>query len=463
MIIPRNSTESCWNSWLTRRLQWATGPLFAEEFELLTVEENELLTRVAPGTPCGEFLRRYWHPIAAASELTDERPKMRIRILGEDLVLYRGVDGTYGLLAEQCSHRGASLYYGFQEGDNLRCPYHGWLYDPAGRCVEQPFEPQQSLLKHTVRHPAYPVQKLSGFLWAYMGPQPAPLLPNWDILVDQGGTRRLEIRPVLNCNWLQAEENTGDVTHTYFLHAYTMATKGRADQGGGFGRPFARYGFQPFKWGILKSWTYTGERGGSGWGNLLVYPNMLRLSGAMHWRVPIDDTHTKILRVEYHPPGRAPRGVQAESIWPDGEPPLSYEATWLNERGEYHLDTFSSQDGMAWETQGPIFDRTREHLGASDTGIVLLRQMLLEGIRAVQDGRDPMGLVRDPEENERIELEGWIAERDQPPGEEDPDAGRKFPREHVLDARHQEVEIPEGPARLGVVEALARATASRGT
>jgi len=427
---------------------------------MLTPEENELLTRVGPGTPCGDFLRRYWHPIAAASELTDEKPKMRLRILGEDLVLYRAADGTYGLLAEQCSHRGASLYYGFLEDGGIRCPYHGWLYDTEGRCVEQPFEPQQSLLKHTVRHPAYPVEKLSGFLWAYMGPQPAPLLPRWDILVDQGGIRRLEIRPVLNCNWLQAEENTGDVTHTYFLHAYTMATKGRADQGGGFGRPLQRYGFQPFKWGILKSWTYTGDRGGSGWGNLLVYPNMLRLGGAMHWRVPIDDGHTKILRVEYFPPGKAPRGAQAGETSSDGEPPLTYEAGWLDDQGEYHLDTFSSQDGMAWETQGAIFDRTKEHLGASDTGIVLLRKMLMDGIKAVQEGREPMGLVRDPEENERIDLEQWMAERDLPLGVEDPRNESRIPREQVFDNRHQQVEISAGTARIGVVEALARATAA---
>src|SRR5439155_3953560 len=206
---------------------------------MLTAEENETLTRVGPGTPCGEFLRRYWHPVAAASELTEEQPRMRLRILGEDLVLYKGASGAYGLLAEQCSHRGASIYYGFQEGDNLRCPYHGWLYDNEGHCVEQPFEPEQSLMKHTLRHPAYPIVKLAGLLWAYMGPpETQPLLPRWDTLVDENGWRRIEIRPLLNCNWLQAEENTADVTHTYYLHAYYMASKGRMDAGGGFGRPF---------------------------------------------------------------------------------------------------------------------------------------------------------------------------------------------------------------------------------
>src|SRR3954451_25470410 len=127
---------------------------------MLTKEENERLTRVGPGTPMGELLRRYWQPICAASELTDEQPKKRIRILGEDLVVYRDANGGYGLLGEHCSHRGTSLYYGFLEAGGLRCPYHGGLYDNAGKCVEQPFEPANSMMRHGIRHPAYPAQKL---------------------------------------------------------------------------------------------------------------------------------------------------------------------------------------------------------------------------------------------------------------------------------------------------------------
>jgi phenylpropionate dioxygenase-like ring-hydroxylating dioxygenase large terminal subunit len=107
---------------------------------MLAPEDNALLTQVGPGTPGGELLRRYWHPIAAAAELTVERPRKRVTVLGEELVLYRTESGNYGLLAEHCSHRGTSLYYGFREGECLRCPNHGWLYDPSGKCVEQPFE-----------------------------------------------------------------------------------------------------------------------------------------------------------------------------------------------------------------------------------------------------------------------------------------------------------------------------------
>src|SRR5438094_973786 len=155
---------------------------------MLTREENETITRIGAGTPCGELLRRYWQPVAAVGELTDDKPRKRVKMLGEDLVLYRAADGSYGLLAEQCSHRGASLYYGFLEDGCLRCPYHGWLYDASGRCVEQPFEPQQSLMRHTIRHPAYPVQKLGGLLFTYMGPlEKQPLLPRWDVLLRQDG------------------------------------------------------------------------------------------------------------------------------------------------------------------------------------------------------------------------------------------------------------------------------------
>ncbi|HEX9445456.1 MAG TPA: Rieske 2Fe-2S domain-containing protein, partial [Candidatus Binatia bacterium] len=130
---------------------------------MLSKKENEKLARVGPGTPAGELLRRYWHPIAVATELGD-RPVRRVRILGEDLVLYRGEDGSHGLVAERCSHRGASLAYGRIEGANIRCPYHGWMYAADGRCVEQPAEPEDSTYKDRVRHRAYPVEKAAGML-----------------------------------------------------------------------------------------------------------------------------------------------------------------------------------------------------------------------------------------------------------------------------------------------------------
>src|SRR5439155_9662965 len=220
-----------------------------------------------------------WHPIAGARELTEERPKMRLRILGEDLVLYKAPDGSYGLVAEQCSHRGASLYYGFLEDGCIRCPYHGWLYDAQGKCVEQPFEPRQSMMKYTIRHPAYPVEALGGLVFAYLGPADRkPLLPRWDILTREDGTRRLEIRPVLQANWLQPMENSVDGTHIYFLHE-NYATLARASGTGQTvrTRPLDRYGFRRFEWGILKSWYYGDDKQTQYLGRPSIFPNMQRI------------------------------------------------------------------------------------------------------------------------------------------------------------------------------------------
>src|SRR5687768_12284128 len=143
---------------------------------MLSPEDNSRLSRVGPGTPAGELLRRYWIPFAPVSELTDERPTRFVRLLGEDLVLFRDRSGQVGLLADHCSHRGASLLYGRVEERGVACAYHGWLYDVRGNCIETPAEPTDSHFHLTVKHKAYPVQKHVGLYWAYMGPEPAPMI-----------------------------------------------------------------------------------------------------------------------------------------------------------------------------------------------------------------------------------------------------------------------------------------------
>src|SRR5437879_4937982 len=162
---------------------------------MLTQEEQELLTHFGPGTPAGELLRRYWHPVAIARELTDEQPTMFVRVMGEDLVLFRDKSGRVGLLADHCSHRGCSLLYGRVEERGIACAYHGWLYDTAGQCLETPAEPADSKFYLTVRIKAYPVQKYAGIYWAYMGPQPAPALPRYDVLARPDGTRKITVYP----------------------------------------------------------------------------------------------------------------------------------------------------------------------------------------------------------------------------------------------------------------------------
>src|SRR5712692_8545983 len=148
---------------------------------MLTPEENELLTRVGPGTPAGELFRRYWLPIAPVSELGDEQPTKFVRILGEDLVLFRDKSGNVGLIADHCSHRGASLLYGRVEERGISCAYHGWLYDTSGNCLETPAEPADSKFYLTVKMKTYPVQKFLGLYWAYLGPGPVPPIRRLDI------------------------------------------------------------------------------------------------------------------------------------------------------------------------------------------------------------------------------------------------------------------------------------------
>lgn len=365
---------------------------------MLTQEANELLTRVGPGTACGELLRRYWHPVAVAAELTEEKPKKRVRILGEDLVLFRlpvQAEGElrYGLLDEHCSHRAASLYYGFIEREGLRCAYHGWKYDVNGKCLEQPFEKDPEF-KNEVRHTAYPVERLSGLLFAYMGPsEKKSLLPRWDFLVREDWPRKIEVQPVLNCNWLQPMENAVDPSHTRYLHGETLRKK-RISDVPYLVRPVEQFEFEACEWGIRKRRVFAdGEKEV---GHLLVFPTFLRHPGSLHFRVPIDDTHTQIYRIiRLH--GEKSGQKDADDL------PVEYVAT-KNDDGEFHMDHFPSQDAMAWETQGPITDRSRELLGESDRGISLFRKMLREQIEIVKRGGEPMALVRDSEKNKIIEF-----------------------------------------------------------
>ncbi len=185
---------------------------------MLTVEQNGRITRVGPGTPMGELMRRYWHPIAAAGELV-KNPTKAVRLLGEDLVLYRNRSGTIGLIEASCAHRRGNLLFGIPEDEGLRCPYHGWLYDETGQCIETPAEAEDSTFATRVKLKAYPVEELGGLIFAYMGPDPRPLLPRYYPFVEPGMTRSIGWA-VVPCNWLQVMENSLDPMHGEFLHRY---------------------------------------------------------------------------------------------------------------------------------------------------------------------------------------------------------------------------------------------------
>jgi 5,5'-dehydrodivanillate O-demethylase len=372
---------------------------------MVTKADNELMTRIGPGTPAGELLRRYWHPVCPVSELGSDNPKKRVRILGEDLILYRDGSGRVGLLREQCSHRLASLYYGFIEEDGLRCPYHGWKYNSDGDCIDRPFEPNPKTVPSNVCQGGFLVEKLAGIYWAYLGPKPAPLLPRWDVLVSKNGPRIVEVSPIVDCNWLQIMENSVDTTHTYWLHAQMMVREGLPKLAAYYDRPIEAYNFEVVKeetWvGIRKVREYGGDEPEKELGHPVIFPLTLLVPSqgqqVMHFRVPIDDTHTRIIRVRY-----TPHGDTTNMDWDN--PGVEYGEPYKGPDGEYVLRTFPAQDAMAWETEGPIVDRTREMLGVSDKGIAMFRRMLREQIEAVSQGREPVGLIRDPALNQSIEI-----------------------------------------------------------
>jgi len=369
---------------------------------MISEQENERLTRVGPGTPMGDLQRRYWHVVGGVDEMADRWTK-RVRLLGEDLILFKDRSGKLGLIGEFCPHRRASLAYGIPQADGIRCPYHGWKFDATGACLEQPNEPDGSAFKDKVATAGYPVETLGGLVWAYLGPLPAPLLPRWDTLVRKDGTRLIEIRPDLTCNWLQAQENTADTTHTYYLHGHTMAQKGiKWESAAYYYRPIVSYDFSLCEWGITKTLFYGGDNPGEEIRPPLIFPNILRIpegrNERQHWRVPIDDTSTRIIVMQFQPNDT---GADAP---PQAVVPMQYMPDDKGPDGEYALDNFNSQDRMAWETQGAIYDRTQEHLGVTDVGVVMLRKLLDEQIAIVEAGGEPMAILRDPAKNEIIEF-----------------------------------------------------------
>ncbi|MBN9081557.1 MAG: (2Fe-2S)-binding protein [Rhizobiales bacterium 62-17] len=376
---------------------------------MLTAEQNELITRIGPGTPAGDLMRRYWQPVAAVSELS-ERWTMRVRLLGEDLVLYRNREGSYGLVAEKCPHRGASLAYGIPTEKGLRCPYHGWEFGKTGQCLSQPNEPERMGFKDKIKTAGYPVEELNGMLFAYLGPQPQPLLPRWDGFVVEGAIRMLG-RALIPVNWLQAMENSLDPIHTEWLHGHTYEfVKEQEGVKVAISTRHEKIAFKEFEYGMTKHRLLEGHSEDSDdWriGHPVVFPNMLSVGNgdetsryyAFQIRVPVDDQHTMHMwYTAYMPPKNQP------------VPPHllakihTYNVPFKDENGEFILDNVDTQDMMAWITQGAVADRTKENLGVSDSGIAQYRRMIMREIEKVQAGQDPIAIFRDPAQNVRLDL-----------------------------------------------------------
>jgi len=372
---------------------------------MLSNQDNELLTRVGPGTAMGELLRRYWMPIAAVTEFEKETVRP-LRLLGEDLVLYKDQAGTFGLVDRHCAHRRADLTYSFVEECGLRCNYHGWLYDEKGRCLEQPYEDTaapQARFKDKIHIKAYPVESHAGLLWAYLGPAPAPLVPNWEPFTWTNGFRQIVFADV-PCNWFQGQENSIDPVHFEWMHMnWSVRLRGKT---GPYSPKHIKVAFDEFEYGFV----YRRIREGMNesdplWttGRVCLWPNALFTGNHFEWRVPVDDENTLSVTWCFSrvPKEREPYVQDRIPAW-HGPVKDPYTGRWISS----HI---MNQDFIAWTGQGTTADRTKEHLGTSDEGIVMLRKRFLNDLDLIAQGKDPKAIIRDSEINKCVGLP--VAER----------------------------------------------------
>jgi phenylpropionate dioxygenase-like ring-hydroxylating dioxygenase large terminal subunit len=410
-------------------------------------EQNELVTRIGPGTPCGALMRQYWQPVALVDEFDArldprmaDRPLKAVRVLGQDLVLFRDGQDRWGLLDRDCPHRGADLAFGRHEGDGVRCPFHGWKFDAVGACLETPAEPTGSKLCERVRQRSYPVQEHSGILFGWFG-EPGttpPPFPTFDCFMAPG-THTFAFKGLWHCNWLQAFEVGIDPAHPSFLHRFLSDTPldavgdnaaGRqfrsasaGEAAGGERWPMTRImrefhqpdiSFEPRPWGLqltaLRPMTdaLTHVRITNA-----IFPHtfVIPLSETLtitQMHVPVDDTHTYWYSVFTSFAGPVDRDAMRNQRLqfielPDYVPKSGRHNRWGFDPDEQRSQTYlgmgeediNVHDQWAVESMGPIQDRTREHLGTSDKVIMANRRLLLKAIEAVQGGQPAPG-VADP-------------------------------------------------------------------
>jgi 5,5'-dehydrodivanillate O-demethylase oxygenase subunit len=367
---------------------------------MLEEARNELLMNVGEGTPMGELMRRYWMPIGAVSEFDDKETRP-VRLMGEELVLYKDLSGTFGLVDRHCPHRHADLSYGFVEETGLRCNYHGWLFDEQGDCIGQPYEDTVDLeqkLRAGCSVKAYPVEAKAGLLWAYLGPKPVPLVPNWEPFSWQNGFVQIVFTEI-PCNWFQCQENSCDPVHFEWMHAnWTTRLK---EEGGDYVPTHLEVDFEEFEYGIsYKRVREDTDKENPLWtiGRHCLWPNALYTGDHFEWRVPVDDDTTLSVGWFF---SRVPNEMEPyvqESI-PSWVGPLVDEET-----GRWITSHVMNQDFVAWVGQGARSDRTKEHLGRSDRGIAMIRKRFLDDIKAIEKGEDPKAIIRDEKVNECVKF-----------------------------------------------------------
>ena len=362
-------------------------------------QPNALLTQVGPGTPCGEFMRRYWQPVLTSDHVTS-RPR-EVRILGEDLIAFRDGEGRPGLLHARCNHRGASLFWGHVEPDGIRCCYHGWKFDVEGNCLEQPCEPRGMVNKVAHRQPWYPVREQYGLLWTYMGPaEKMPLLPKFDCMepleddesyyaLDNSLSAHADMKgpEIVPYSWLNINDNCMDPFHAQVLHASFGTTH--------FVPEFAvmpKVKFEKIDTGVIYKANRTLDDGRevvriNTWitPNITSVPNLQLTAGRSNRLtifVPVDDTHTRVLLTIR---------VKPDFMGVFGERGFGTAKPWSEMSIEERQD--APGDYEAQSSQGAVSLHSDEHLTTSDIGIVMQRRFLKEQIEKVGKGEDPVGVA----------------------------------------------------------------------
>ncbi|MEA2641610.1 MAG: hypothetical protein QOF51_3004 [Chloroflexota bacterium] len=400
---------------------------------MLSREENELLTKVGPGTPMGDLMRQYWAPALLSNELPErDGPPIRVKLLGEELIAFRDSTGKVGLFAQNCPHRGASLFFGRNEEEGLRCVYHGWKFDVSGQCVDMPNEPAESNFKSKIKTTAYPCQERGGVVWAYMGPRqeppPLPMLePN--MLLDGEWTVTAAMR---ECNYFQALEGDIDTSHAQFLHWGSVNT---ADARPGTFLYYRvqdrapKYAVVDTDFGTMYGAYRPAEEDSDYWRiasylfpyHVIIPSGLLGHQVLVRAWVPMDDTHTMFISMtrrnrrvaQDRDPANPEQAAVARGMPHEARTSDFFGRFRLrpNIRNDYFIDrakqqrkeTFTGiegihiQDQAVTESEGAIFDRSAEHLGSSDTMIIRTRRRLMDAARALQEhGTVPPG-VDNPE------------------------------------------------------------------
>jgi phenylpropionate dioxygenase-like ring-hydroxylating dioxygenase large terminal subunit len=400
---------------------------------MLGREQNDLITLTRLGTPGGELMRRYWQPVALSEEVPADAP-VPVRVMGEDLVLYRDGEGRPNLIGRRCPHRGVDLSYGRVEGGGLRCLYHGWLLAGNGRCLQQPGEPAGSTFKDKIRHTAYPCREGGGLILAYLGPGEPPRLPQFPFLA--GAPERVWCTKIYHaCNYLQANEGNIDPQHLSFLHVIPSPQSAILPDLNDLltGDVAPRLEVEETAFGHR---VYTTRKSGPDKHYVritnFVMPNCSAFDGVpllnprtnpfrpnlgyqIHWHVPIDDGEHWKYTIIYRYDGPVDRDYMEKELFAELDEsyrsPRNAQNRYLQNRAEMKRETFAGlgrnfydQDLFAVETQGAIMDRSNEHLGTTDRPVILMRRQLLKAVEDVRAGRDPLFVERDGDANALAEL-----------------------------------------------------------